>query len=85
MVFSLLDDHHVARRIFAYDKPRLARSADPHPFALADRVERDPVVLADHFPLKVLKVPLLVAEILARELFKVTLTDEADAGAVFFL
>src|SRR5688572_9203295 len=82
MVMALHYDKLVRGDALVGDIPRLSRPADADAFALADRIEGEPDVLADGFAFLVDDLPWNLREVSVQEFAERALADEADAGRV---
>ena len=79
---SFAATNHGACSLAAARRAALLQAADADALALAERVERQADVLADHAAAVVLDRPGRVGEVAVEELAKRPLADEADAGRV---
>ena len=85
VVFSSLDKDGISTRIFAYDEPGFSFSAQTESFALANRIVGKSVVFANLLAIESEQGARLKSQELAEKLFEISFTDEANAGAVFFI
>ena len=89
VVVALNDDQGVSWEIFTSDVPRrflvTAATTDLETAALPERVEGEPAMRADEFPVCRLDRTGFLAHVLREELSKGPLADEADTGTVGFV
>src|SRR5882724_4413497 len=93
MVVALHDPQRVALQVLACHVPRIVvgsaalalvlDAADAEALALAERVEAQAHVPAEHTAAFIFNRPGLVAQVAVEELAERPLADEADAGGVF--
>src|SRR4029078_13176257 len=84
MVMTLHHHQLVRRQVLRRDVPRLSGAPQADTLALADRVEREPDVLANDPPCAVDHRSRLLRQITVEELAERTLADEADSRRVLF-
>ena len=89
MIIALTDDQLVVFQVLGQYVPRVVarvfQTADAEPLALADGVIHQSMMVADDFAFGRLDLAGLGGQVLLEKVAETTLTDEADAGGVFFL